>query len=150
MLAQYPQQEQARELLHIVLATVRPLTLRETNMALNIEKGQKSREEVDLYPQESFGTPVKNLFRLLVTIFDTRIYFLQQTVRDFLLPRAMTTGVLKQIDSGGVWKHSMVSSESNLVLANRCLYRLSLTVFDDDLERSNFVLMHELQSEFDC
>ena len=47
LLDRSPQPGQARKLLHIVLAAVRPLTLRELNMALNIEDGQKSREEVE-------------------------------------------------------------------------------------------------------
>ena len=48
MLNRSPQPEQARKLLHIVLAAVRPLDLREVNIAFNLEKGQKSYDDVDL------------------------------------------------------------------------------------------------------
>lgn len=138
MLDRSPQPEQARKLLHIVLAAVRPLDLREMNMALNIEEGQASRKEVDFYPENSFGTYVKNLCGLLVSIFDARIYLLHQTVKEFLLPRAMTSGAIKRTDSVGVWKHSMEPSESNLVLASTCLYYLSFAVFDEDTSRDEY------------
>lgn len=136
MLDQCPQPEQARRLLHIVTGAVRPLTLREMNMALNIEKGQRSREDVDLYPDESFGTYIKNLCGLLVRVFDTKIFLLHQTLKEFLLP-SNAAGVIKHIDSGGVWKHSMDPSESNLILASICLYYISFTVFDDDTSRDD-------------
>ena len=131
MLLGCPQLELARKMLHIVLAAVRPLTLREMNMLFNIERGQKSREEVDLYPEDAFGTYVKNLCGLLVRVFDSKIFLLHQTVKEFLLPRAVTTRSIKHIDSGNAWKHSMEPEESNLVLASRCLHYLSFTIFEE-------------------
>lgn len=130
MLLRCPQPEQARKLLHIVLAAVRPLTLSEMNMVFHVERGQKSHEEVDLYPRESFGKYVKNLCGLLVRVFDSKVFFLHQTVRGFL----MTPEVDKHIDSGAVWEHSMEPKESNLILGSRCLYYLLFTVFDDTLD----------------
>ena len=59
MLIQSPEPKRARTLLHIVLAATRPLTLEEMNMALNVKKGQKSRKEVDLQPDESFCKHIK-------------------------------------------------------------------------------------------
>ena len=131
MLLRCSQPEQARKMLHIILASRRPLTLREMNMAYNIETGQKSREEVDLFPEESFGSYVKNLCGLLVRIYSSKIFFLHQTVKEFLLPRNMNTDAIRSINLGGVWNHSMEPKESNLVLARSCLYYLSFTVFDE-------------------
>ena len=130
MVLRCPQPEKARKLLHKILAAQRPLTLREMNMAFNIETGQKSREEVDLCPEELFGSYVKNLCGLIVRIFDSKVFPLHQTVKEFLLPRAMSIDVVKSIDSNGVWKHSMEPEESNLILAKGCLYYLSFTIFD--------------------
>ena len=131
MLARSPQPEQARKLLHIILAARRPLALREMNMACHIETGQKSREEVDLFPEESFGSYVKNLCGLLVRIHGSKMFLLHQTVKEFLLPGSINMDAIRSIDSGGVWKHSMELKESNLVLAKSCLYYLSFTVFDE-------------------
>ena len=125
MMLRCPEPEQARKLLHVILAAVRPLTLCEANMALNIERGQKSPDDVDLYPEETFGTYVKNLCGLLVRISNSRIYFLHQTVKEFLIPLASATDIMKHIDSGGLWKHSMDPMESNLFLARKCMYYLS-------------------------
>ena len=136
LLDRSPRPEQARKLLHIVLAAIRPLTLREMNMALNIEDGQKSRKEVDLDPEDSFGAYVKNLCGLLVSIFDAKIFLLHQTVKEFLLPSVMTTAVAQDMICGG-WRHSMEPSESHLILARKCLYYLSFTVFDEDMSHDH-------------
>ena len=132
LLDRSPRPEQARKLLHIVLAAIRPLTLREMNMAFNIEDGQKSREEVDLDPEDSFGAYVKNLCGLLVSIFDAKIFLLHQTVKEFLLPSVMTTAVARDM-----WRDSMKPSESHLILAKKCLYYLSFTVFDEDMSHDH-------------
>ena len=132
MLRRCPQPEKARKLLHIILAARRPLTLREMNMAFNIETGQESREEVDLFPEDLFGSYVKNLCGLLVRIFDSKVFLLHQTVKEFLLPRAINNDTIKSIGLNGVWKHSMKPEESNLILASGCLCYLSFSVFDKE------------------
>lgn len=85
MLNRSPQPEQARKLLHIVLAAVRPLDLGEVNMAFNIEEGQKSYKEVDLIPETSLQSHIKNVCGLMLTIYDSQLYFLHQTVKEFLI-----------------------------------------------------------------
>ena len=147
MLLRCPQPEKARKLLHIILAARRPLTLREMNMAFNIEIGQKSREEVDLFPEVLFGSYVKNLCGLLVRIFDSKVFLLHQTVKEFLLPRTINNDTLKSIDSNGVWKHSMEPEESNLILASGCLYYLSFTIFD---ERPNIFYCGRFPRRHNC
>ena len=147
MLCRGPQPEQARKMLHIILAARHPLTLREMNMAYNIKTGQKSREEVDLFPEESFGSYVKNLCGLLVRIYGSRIFLLHQTVKEFLLPRATNNEIIKSIDSNGVWKHSMEPDESNFILASGCLNYLSFTVFD---ERPNIFCCGQTPHHHSC
>ena len=114
ILLRCPQPEQARKLLlHIISAAV---ALREMNMVFNIERGPESREEVDLYPEESLGTYFKNLCGLFVGIFDSDIFLLHQTVKGFLLlPKAVTTCAVKHIGSGDVWKHYLELEESTAV-----------------------------------
>ena len=136
MLCQCPEPEQARKMLHIILAARWPLTLREMNMVYHIETGQKSREEVDLSPEESFGSYVKNLCGLLVRIYGSKISLLHQTVKEFLLREDLNTDASRSIDLGEVWQNSMEPQESNLVLAKSCLYYLSFTVFDERINIS--------------
>ena len=131
MLIQSPEPERARTLLHIVLAATRPLTLKEMNMALNIEKGQKSPKEVDLQPDDTFPAHIKNICGLFVRIVDSKIYLLHQTAKEFLESQegSVSSGIT---DHNGQmlrpWKHSMELSVSNLILAKICLIYL---LFDD-------------------
>jgi len=134
ILKRSPRAEEARKLLHIVIAAVRPLTLIEMNMALNIDdKGrQRSREEVDLDPLDTFPIYIKNICGLFVNIVDSKVYLLHQTAKEFLVSRGDT------IQSGErvlpyttTWRHSIETSESNLVLAKVCLNYLSFAVFED-------------------
>jgi len=46
--------EQVRMLVDIVVSAVRPLTLREMNVALAIEESSRSDEDLDLESEESF------------------------------------------------------------------------------------------------
>ena len=131
MLIQSPEPERARTLLHIVLAATRPLTLEEMNMALNVEKGQKLRKEVDLQPDGTFPAYIKNICGLFVSIVDSKIYLLHQTAKEFLESQGGLVSSDVTDHKGQMlrpWKHSMEPSVSNLVLAKICLIYL---LFDD-------------------
>ena len=133
MLGRSPHPKKARRLLHIVLAAVRPLTLREMNMALNIEEGQRSREEVDLDPEETFGSYLKNLCGLFISVYGSCIYLLHQTAKDFLmLSESSGAYDTRHNLSTSAWKHSMELDISNFMLAKICLTYLSFVVFEDD------------------
>ena len=133
ILKRSPDPDDARKLLHIVLAAERPLTLREMNMALNIEEGQRSREEVDLIAEDTFPSYIKNICGLFVSIIDSRIYLLHQTAKEFLVSQGdVLQGVSQVIVHQETWKHSMDPGSSNLILATICLQYLSFTVFEDE------------------
>ena len=133
MLNRSPQPEQARKLLHIVLAAVRPLNLQEVNMAFNLEEGQKSYEDVDLIPTMSLQSHIKNVCGLILTIQDSYLYLLHQTAKEFLVASLDSIPVEKHlVSSPGAWKHIMEPSESNLVLAKICITYLLFSVFESD------------------
>ena len=133
MLNRSPQPEQARKLLHIVLAAVRPLGLHEVNLAFNLEEGQKSYDEVDLIPEMSLQSHIKNVCGLILTIQDSHLYLLHQTAKEFLVTSLDPSPVEKPLVSNlGVWKHTMESSESNLILAKICITYLLFSIFESD------------------
>ena len=133
MLDRSPEPEQARKLLHIVLAAVRPLKLQEVNMAFNLEEGQKSYDEVDLIPEMSLQSHIKNVCGLILTIHDSHLYLLHQTAKEFLVASLDTSPVEKPLISDmGAWKHTMESSESNLILAKICITYLLFSIFESD------------------
>ena len=95
-------------------------------MALNIEEGQKSREEVDLDPEDSFRAHVRNLCGLFMSIINSKIYLIHQTTKEFLVSEGATFQAPSYVDSClGVWKHSLEPSESNLVLSKICISHTS-------------------------
>ena len=133
MLNRSPQPEQARKLLHIVLAAVRPLGLHEVNLAFNLEEGHKSYDEVDLIPEMSLQSHIKNVCGLILTIQDSHLYLLHQTAKEFLVASLDHSSVEKPLVSNlGVWKHTMESSESNLILAKICITYLLFSIFESD------------------
>ena len=132
MLNRSPDPEQARKLLHIVLAAVRPLDLREVNMAFNLEQGHKSYEDVDLIPEISLQSHIKNVCGLMLTIHDSCLYLLHQTVKEFLVASSHPGSIEKPVSTKEAWKHMMESSESNLILAKICMTYLLFPIFETD------------------
>ena len=133
MLNRSPQPEQARKLLHIVLAAVQPLDLREVNMAFNLKEGQKSHDEVDLIPEMRLQSHIKNICGLILTIHDSYLYLLHQTAKEFLVASLDSSSAENTLVSNmGAWKHTMEPSESNLILAKICITYLLFSTFDSD------------------
>ena len=133
MLNRSPEPEQARKLLHIVLAAVRPLNLREVNMAFNIEQGHKSYEDVDLIPEMNLQSHIKNVCGLILTIQDSHIYLLHQTAKEYLVASLDLGSVEKPLVSyKEAWKHTIESSESNLILAKICMTYCLFSIFESD------------------
>jgi ankyrin repeat domain-containing protein 50 len=133
---------QARKLLHIIVSAIRPLTLREMNTALAIDKGSKSQEELDLEPEDRFYITVRNVCGLFVHVIDSRIYLIHQTAKDFLVKNDTI-----QPSRMGIWKHSLEPRESNLILTEICVWYLLFTVFESDpLVINGRASQHELKS----
>jgi hypothetical protein len=77
------------EILQIVLAAARPLTLDEVNIALTLalQKQQSASHAVLqslLWPRDNFASVVKNLCGLFINIYDSKLSFIHQTAREFL------------------------------------------------------------------
>jgi ankyrin repeat domain-containing protein 50 len=120
-----PDISRARKLLHIVVSADRPLTLKEMNVALAIKNESRSREDLDLKQEGDFKTTVTNLCGLFVTVFDSKVYLIHQTAKEFLVKNDSVQPL-----SLGLWKHSLEPMESNLILAEICIWYLLFTVFE--------------------
>ena len=120
---------QARKLLHIVVAAKRPLNLAEMNIALSIEETSSSIEDLELEPESSFQTTVRELCGLFVTIRDSKFYLIHQTAKEFLISDQPSDR--GGDDAGGKqWRHSLEPAESNNVLAKICMSYLMFAVFE--------------------
>ncbi|KAI9878100.1 MAG: hypothetical protein M1830_001892 [Pleopsidium flavum] len=145
ILNQSSNRDQAKKLLHIVVAAKRPLNLAEMNIALSIEDGSHSIEGLGLVPESSFQTVVRELCGLFVTIRDSKVYLIHQTAKEFLVSEGTSTH-LPSVSSGlELWKHSLEPAESSQVLANICIRYLLFTVFESHplaLKREPFPYFH--------
>jgi hypothetical protein len=82
ILEQSPNPEKAKEILHLVLAAVRPLTLAELNVALGIRPDHKSVEDLRRNLHFSTDSAVKSLCGGFVKIIDSKIYLAHHTAKE--------------------------------------------------------------------
>ena len=120
----------ARKLLHIVVAAVRPLTLKEMNVALAIEDGNKSYKTLGIEPESWFPTKVQKLCGLFVSVIDSRLYLIHQTAKEFLMSEGSRIEPPNHAVLGN-WKHSLMPKESHLILAKACVLYLLFDVFEN-------------------
>src|SRR5271154_3699291 len=115
--------EDATKLLHIVVAAVRPLSLKEMSIAFFIKSSDRSYEDIDL--ESSISDVFRNLCGLFVKVIDSKIYLIHPTAKDFLTNHSMAA-----IRSPHTWKHSLNPIQSNLVLTEICISYLMFDVFE--------------------
>ena len=78
----------AKTLLRIIVASSRPLTLDEANVALTLatqEESCSSLKSLDLWPGESSPSIIRNMCGLFVTVHGNRVSLIHQTARAFLM-----------------------------------------------------------------
>ncbi|KJR82158.1 ankyrin repeat-containing protein [Sporothrix schenckii 1099-18] len=128
MLSSSPDKEKAKRLLHFLVAALRPLTVEELNFALALLPHHRNYDEVVMIPEARFREHIRELCGLLVTVIDSKVYLLHQTVKEFLVWD-------KDIDSEEassthgprlVWKYSLHGQESQQIIANACMRSLHL------------------------
>jgi hypothetical protein len=113
-------QEEARRLLHIVVAAVRPLTLAEMSIAMSVNPSQQSFEELELDIVYNFEERVKALCGNFIRIVHSTIYLVHQTAREFLLLENKD-----QPPKFGKWQHSIILREAHSQLLDICLQYLA-------------------------
>ena len=122
----------AMRLLHMVVGAVRPLTLRELNIAWaiyeSLETGESchSYSDLDLKTEDAFRAKARNVCGLFVIIVDSKIYLIHQTAKEILLSQTSNDlAEVSQCDSD-VWKHSLDQLDSHFIMLKICLSYLLL------------------------
>ncbi|KAK4206585.1 hypothetical protein QBC37DRAFT_356693 [Rhypophila decipiens] len=130
ILSKSPDIERARKILHIIVAAARPLTLQEMDLALAIVPKHRSFSDLEPVPETRFRENIRQHCGLFVVVVDSKIYLLHQTAREFLVP-SLSPGRPVFPSSGPKlqWKFSLYPGESNRILAEICMRRLSLWDF---------------------
>lgn len=131
ILTRSPDPSRAKALLQIVLAARRPLSLDEMNVALTVALREESFAsygalEEGMWQKENFKRVVQNTCGLFISVHNSRIFFMHQTAREFLIdPRRRTK-----------WEGSLNLKDSHRTLSLCCTrYLLILAKFAEaDLE----------------
>ena len=118
--------ERAHTLLQLIVATTRPLTLEEANVALTLATQKPppgSYKEIDLWPSPSFKSTVQDICGLFVSVHDGKLSLLHQTAREFLLGTSDSHS-----KDPGKWQGCFDIMEAHGTISKVCLDYLS---FDD-------------------
>ena len=119
--------QRARNLLHLVVAALRPLTLIEMNVALAIERWSDQESELDVNPEETFELTIRELCGLFVTVKKGQIYLIHQTTREFLIRDKDHARKDALEYTAWNWRHSLLPIESNRLAAHN-VHALSLAI----------------------
>ncbi|KAH8654691.1 ankyrin repeat-containing domain protein [Ilyonectria robusta] len=111
-------------LLQLILAAARPLTLDEANVALTLALQARfaSHAELEsgLWTRDNFRSVVTNLCGLFISVYDSKLSFIHQTAREFLIHKKRQ----------GTWQGRLNMSESHTAISRSCLDYLMLPDID--------------------
>ncbi|KAF3016531.1 hypothetical protein E8E14_011820 [Neopestalotiopsis sp. 37M] len=134
-----------RVLLELTLAAHRPFTLHEMNVAIHVREhiGASSEDDIDLAPDDDFRRWLIHTCRSFVTIYDDKVYFIHQTVKEFLMAQSSETDGDKDM-----WRHSISLCKAHSTMAESCIAYLSLQNFresprlvDGDIVRTESLII---------
>ncbi|OJJ29775.1 hypothetical protein ASPWEDRAFT_177517 [Aspergillus wentii DTO 134E9] len=112
-----------RTMLKIVLAAARPLTLREMNIALILHlkdySSCQTEDQMKLQSPESFKKWIFEACGFCFDIYNDRIYFIHQTVKDYLLS--------SEFDDQVGWLGDFSIKSCEQTIAKSCIKYLSLS-----------------------
>ena len=125
----------AWRLLAIVAAATQPLSPEEVQTALVIREDLKEDRKTiaqiqleDLEPPQRFKHTLRDLCGLLLVVVDTRVYFLHQTAREFLIPNQHYAASPDRSNLG--WKFTLCEESSHRVLAEVCVKYILLEDYE--------------------
>jgi ankyrin repeat protein len=130
------EQKKLLELLQLVIAATRPLSVAELNLALplRLDDSRSLKEFVDeeLESDDQFKTTMRNWCGLFLTVVDDLVYLLHQTAREFLVVKEC-----EKVTVSTRWKHSIKFWEAEILMTQKCVAYLLFPDFNDsstDLE----------------
>ena len=110
----------AKKVLQIVLAAAQPLTLTEIDVALNVKEQTSLYADLEQEGPSRLQETLPSRCGLMVSIIQSKVYFIHQTVKEFLLGK-----VGSERPAGRVWQQSLELRESHHLLAKICLRSIS-------------------------
>ncbi|PGH01089.1 hypothetical protein GX51_05404, partial [Blastomyces parvus] len=111
-----------RKVLSIILAAARPLTLSEMNVAMSIDHTSESIYDLDLESNKDFKIRLRSWCGLFVSIYQSKVHFLHQTAREFLLSNLSPPATIPMELH---WHHSISIHDAHRALAEPCVRYLN-------------------------
>lgn len=130
LLRKCPDAPFAKKVLQILLVACRPLKLEEIDHAINVNEQTSSYADLELEGSPQLQQTLPSRCGLMVSIVESKVYFIHQTVKEFLLSEAGT-----QARSERTWQHSLDLDESHQLMAEICLR--SICFSDIELDQVN-------------
>ncbi len=116
LLRKCPDAPFAKRVLQVLLVAYRPLTLEEIDHAININEQTSSYADLELEGSTHLYDTLPSRCGLMVSIVESKVYFLHQTVKEFLLNEA---GIKASAER--TWQCSLDLRESHQLMAEICL-----------------------------
>ena len=122
LLQRCPDRSFAKKVLQIVLVACRPLTLDEIDLALGVNEQTLSYADLEREGFSRLQETLPSRCGLMVSIIGSRVYFIHQTVKEFLLGEVST-----KPPAGRIWQQSLDLGESHNLMAEICLRSISFS-----------------------
>ena len=122
LLQRCPDHPFARKVLQIVLVAGRPLTLDEIDLAIGVNEQTLSYADLELEGSSRLQETLPSRCGLMVSIIGSKVYFIHQTVKEFLLSEIDTRS-----SAGRIWQQSLDLGESHHLVAEICLRSISFS-----------------------
>ncbi|KAI1194987.1 hypothetical protein F5X97DRAFT_335665 [Nemania serpens] len=124
--------ENARRILHIVVAADRPLHLTEMAAVLTFRGSHQCHKDLarDILSLDHLRIAIRENCGLFVVIQDSQLFLLHQTAREFLVQSPQLPPQLSDVRSPPLeWQHSLDLKESHRLLSDICIRYLLLADF---------------------
>ena len=119
--------ERSKAIFQIVIAARRPLTIRELQVASELAIGDYTtfdELESEILDDDAYVGVLNSLCGLLLTVYESRIYMIHQTAREFLVSKAeAATFKISQ------WEGSIKVQDAEHLMARTCMRMLILEEF---------------------
>ncbi|MCJ1476880.1 hypothetical protein MMC13_005549 [Lambiella insularis] len=117
----------ASKLLHFLVASSRTLTLEEMRVLIAIQDHHRSLADIEEDMQPNIQKTIEGVLGPLVRIWDSRVYLLHQSLKEYLQDLSSQKGNPMSATYG------VDSREANLLLAKACVSYLLLNDLEEDI-----------------
>ncbi|MCJ1378443.1 hypothetical protein MMC17_001542 [Xylographa soralifera] len=105
----------AKRALQIVLVAGRPLTLEEMDIVLHVDEQTSSYVDLDLEGSPRLQETLPSRCGLMISVIQSKVYFIHQTVKDFLVNNDGTGS-----PSARIWQQSLTLQMSHQLMTDIC------------------------------